>query len=145
MELGSVSPCAFRRADGAVRCCRGSCGDVDVKTGKDRAIPGYLLCRTFLLCFFCLPLCSLNQWELVCLTSLFQASGLSSTLAFFPFASPAVLVWISPLLAIYPTLDGLSNGKAFPSCLPVCSIFLQMSFSRLQIRVRCPAPTDQRF
>lgn len=36
-----------------------------VKTRKDRAIPGYLLCRTFLLCFFCLPLCFLNQWELV--------------------------------------------------------------------------------
>lgn len=101
-----MSSCAFRRADGAVRCCRGSCGDVDVKTGKDRAIPGYLLCRTFLLCFFCLPLCSLNQWELVCLTSLFQASGSSSTLLFsllqvqvFLFGSPhcwpSTLPWMA--------------------------------------------------
>lgn len=140
-----MSSCAFRRADGGIRCCRASCWDVGVKTGKDRAIPDYLLCRTFLLCFFCLPLCSLNQWELVLPDISLPSTWIILYSAFFSFASPAALVWISPLLAVYPPTDGLSSGKAFPSCLPACSIFLQMSFSRLQIRFRCPAPTDQRF
>lgn len=126
-------------------CCRASCRDVGIKTGKDRAVPGYLLYRTFLLCFFCLPLCSLNQWELVLPDISLSSLWIILYSAFFSFASPAALVWISPLLAIYPTIHGLSNGMAFPRCLPVCSIFLQMSFSRPQIRCRCPAPTDQRF
>lgn len=145
LESGSASSCAFRRAGGASGCCRASCRDVGIRTGKDRAVPGYLLCRTFLLCFFCLPLCSLNQWELVLPDISLSSVWIILYSAFFSFASPAALVWISPLLAIYPTIDGLSSGKAFPRCLPVSSIFLQMFFSRPQIRCRCPAPTDQRF
>lgn len=145
LELGSASSCAFRRAGGALRCCRANCRDVGVKTGKDRATPGDLLCRIFLLCFFCLPLYSLNQWELVLPDMSLSSIWIILHSAFFSFASPAIPVWISPPLTIYPTIDGLSSGKAFPNCLPACSIFLQMSLLRLQIRFRCPAPTDQRF
>lgn len=145
MRFWSWGVCPRVLSDGSVRCCRASCRDVGVKTRKDRAVPGYLLCRTFLLCFFCLPLCFLNQWELVLPDISLSGIWVILYSAFFSFASPTALVWISPLLAIHPTIDGLPNGRAFPTCLPPCSVFLQVSFSRLQIRFRCPAPTDQRF
>lgn len=77
-------------------------------------------------CFFCLPLCFLNQWELVLPDISLSGIWVILYSAFFSFASPTALVWISPLLAIHPTIDGLPNGRAFLSCLPPCSVFLQV-------------------
>lgn len=143
LESGSASSCAFRRADGA-SAVEPVAGMLISKPGRTGLFQVTYFVGTFC-CVSSVFLCSLNQWELVLPDISLSSVWIILYSAFFSFASPAALVWISPLLAIYPTIDGLCNGKAFPRCLPVSSIFLQMSFSRPQIRCRCPAPTDQRF
>lgn len=94
LVLGSVSSCVFRRADGASGCHRAKYRDVNVKNCKDRALTGYLLCRAFLLCFCCLHLCSLYQWELVLPDLSLSSVWIILSSAFSSFASPAALVWM---------------------------------------------------
>lgn len=131
---GSVSSCAFRRADGASGCCRAKC----------RAVPGCLLHRAFLLCFCCLhllfPLIS-GSW--------FRLTSLSESFSLLLFSLLQVQMLLFGCLDLtttgHLTVHGwpsLSRGKAPPSCLPCLLCIFANVLSRLQLRFRCPAPTD---
>lgn len=129
-------PRVLRRVHSASGCCSANCRDVDVRNWKDKAVPGYLLCRAFLLCFCCLHLCFLHQWELV-------SPDLSVSRVWIIFSSTFLLqvqlLWFGRVdlttvghLTIY-RWPSLSSGKAPPSCLLLYYVCLQMSFQTTRL------------
>lgn len=118
--------------------------DADVKNGKDRTVPGYLLCRAFLLFLlssYPIPLISGSWFHL---TSLFQVSG-----SFCLLLSSLLQVQLLLFGCLDPTTVGHlnihrwpspSNGKAPLSCLPVCYVFLQMCFQGYKLNSGAQLP-----